>query len=140
MQQCLPASNIPTMPAIVMVSQVQALPVVCQPQVSQVVMQQPLNLATQPQFPIGGTTQTQTVTITPHLGQTLVSGNNTWRHNHGWCNTNNHNSNKYTKDLSNKSLQIVGNHIFKAVKTNHSTMVMPTNLTKVTSIKCIMLV
>ena len=34
MQQCLPMSNIPTTLAIVMVSQVQALPVVCQPQVS----------------------------------------------------------------------------------------------------------
>jgi hypothetical protein len=51
MQQCLPMSNIPTTPAIVTVSQVQALPVVCQPQVSQVVMQQPLVPATQPQSP-----------------------------------------------------------------------------------------
>ena len=60
MQQCLPMSNIPTTSAIVTMSQVQALPVVCQPQVSQVVMQHPL-------FP--GMTQAQTGTITPHLGQ-----------------------------------------------------------------------
>lgn len=39
MQQRLPMSNIPTTPAIVTVSQVQALPVVCQPHVCQVVMQ-----------------------------------------------------------------------------------------------------
>ena len=56
MQQCVPMSNIPTTPAIVTVSQVQALPVVCQPQVSQVVMQQPLDPATQPQSPTGGMT------------------------------------------------------------------------------------
>lgn len=47
-------SNIPTTPAIVMVSQVQALPVVCQPQVSQVMIQQPLVSATQSQSPISG--------------------------------------------------------------------------------------
>lgn len=39
MQQCVPVTNIPTTPAIVTVSQVQTMPVVCQPQVSQVVMQ-----------------------------------------------------------------------------------------------------
>lgn len=39
MQQCVSMSNIPTTSAIVTVLQVQALPVVCQPQVSQVVMQ-----------------------------------------------------------------------------------------------------
>ena len=39
MQQCLPMSNIPTTLAIVTMSQVQALSIVCQPQVSQVVMQ-----------------------------------------------------------------------------------------------------
>jgi hypothetical protein len=44
----------PTTPAIVTVSQVQALPVVCQPQSSQVVMQQPLDPATQPQSPTSG--------------------------------------------------------------------------------------
>jgi len=71
MQQCLPISNIPTTPAIVTVSQVQALPVVCQPQVSQVVMQQPLDPATQPQSPTGRMTQAQMGTITPHLGQTV---------------------------------------------------------------------
>ena len=69
MQQCLPMSNIPTTPAIVAVSQVQVLPVVCQPQLSQVVMQQPLAPATQPQSPTGEMTQDQTGTITPHLGQ-----------------------------------------------------------------------
>ena len=57
MQQCLPMSNISTTPAILMVSQVQAFPVVCQPQVSQVVMQQPLIPATQPQSPTSGMTQ-----------------------------------------------------------------------------------
>lgn len=39
MQPSLLVSNIPTTPAIVTVSQVQALPVVGQPQVSQVVIQ-----------------------------------------------------------------------------------------------------
>ena len=62
-------SDIPTTPAIVIVSQVQVLPIVCQPQVSQVVMQQPLDPATQPQSSTGGMTQAQTGTITPHLGQ-----------------------------------------------------------------------
>ena len=71
MQQCLPMSNIPTTPAIVTMSQVQAMLVVCQPQVSQVVMQQPLDPATQPQSPTSGPTQVQTGTITPHLGQTV---------------------------------------------------------------------
>ena len=48
MQLSLSVSNIPTTPAIVTVSQVQAFPVVCQPQVSQVVVQQPLVSTTQP--------------------------------------------------------------------------------------------
>ena len=74
MQQCSPMSNIPTMSAIVTVSQVQALPIVCQPQFSQVVMQQPLVPATQPQLPTSGMTQAQTGTITPHLGQTVSIG------------------------------------------------------------------
>jgi len=52
MQPNLPVSNIPTTPAIVIVLQVQALPVVCQPQVSQVVIQQPLVSTTKPQLPI----------------------------------------------------------------------------------------
>ena len=56
------------------VSQVQALPVVCQPQVSQVVMQQPLVPATQLQSPTSGMTQAQIGTITPHLGQTASIG------------------------------------------------------------------
>jgi len=73
MQPTLPMSNIPTTPTIVTVSQAQALPVVCQPQVSQVVVQQPLVSMTQPQSPnsgsLTGVTQAQTSTITPHLGQ-----------------------------------------------------------------------
>jgi len=56
MQQCSPMSNILTTLAIVTVSQVQALPIVCQPQFSQVVMQQPLVPATQPQSPTSGMT------------------------------------------------------------------------------------
>ena len=39
MQQCVPVTNIPTTPAIVTMSQVQTMPVVCQPQISQVLMQ-----------------------------------------------------------------------------------------------------
>ena len=74
MQQCLPMSNIPTTPTIMTVSQVQAFPVICQPQVSQVVMQQPLVPTTQPQSPTSGMTQAQTGTITPHLGQTVSVG------------------------------------------------------------------
>ena len=57
MQQCVPVTNIPTTPAIVTVSQVQAMPVACQPQISQVVMQQPLDHGSQPQSPTGGATQ-----------------------------------------------------------------------------------
>jgi hypothetical protein len=68
MQQCVPVTNIPTTPAIVTVSQVQTMPVVCQPQISQVLMQQPLDPATQPQSPTGGATQVQSGTTTPHLG------------------------------------------------------------------------
>jgi hypothetical protein len=68
MQQCVPMSSIPTTPAIVTVSQVQSMPVVCQPQV---VMQQPIDPATQPQSPTAGTTQIQTGTITPHLGPSV---------------------------------------------------------------------
>jgi len=71
MQQCLPMSNIPTMLAIVTMSQVQTLHVVCQPQVSQVVMQQPFDPVTQPQSPTRGMTQARMGTITPHLGQTV---------------------------------------------------------------------
>ena len=71
MQQCVPMTNIPTTPAIVTVSQVQAMPVACQPQISQVVMQQPLEHGSQPQSPTGGATQVQTGTITPHLGPTV---------------------------------------------------------------------
>lgn len=54
MQQSLPMSNIPTTPAIVTVSQIQALPVVCQPQVSQVTIQQPLVPAMPPQSLVSG--------------------------------------------------------------------------------------
>lgn len=78
MQQSLHVSNIPTTPAIVTVSQVQALHVVCQPQVSQVVIQQPLVSTTQRQSPIYGSlteaTQVQTSTITPHLSQIASIG------------------------------------------------------------------
>ena len=78
MQQSLPMSNIPTTPAIVTVSQVQVLHVVCQPQVSQVVIQKPLISTTPPQSPISGSltgmTQAQTGTITPHLGQIASIG------------------------------------------------------------------
>lgn len=49
MQPVYPVSNIPTTPAIVTLSQVQALPVVCQPQVSQVAIQQPIVSAIQSQ-------------------------------------------------------------------------------------------
>ena len=78
MQQILPMSNIPTTLAIVMVSQVQALPIVCQPQVSQVAIQHPLISATPPQSSVSGSltgvTQIQMRTITPHLGQTSSIG------------------------------------------------------------------
>lgn len=42
MQLIHPVSNIPTTPAIVTVLQVQVLPIICQPQVSQVAIKQPL--------------------------------------------------------------------------------------------------
>ena len=74
MQQSVPMYNIPTTPAIVTVSQVQTLPVVSQPQVTQVLMQQPFELTTQPQSPTGGITQVQTGTITPHFGQAVSIG------------------------------------------------------------------
>jgi len=78
MQQNQLVSNIPTTLAIVTVSQVQALSVVCQPQVSQVVIQQPLVSSTQSQLLISGSltevTQAQMGTITPHLGQTSSIG------------------------------------------------------------------
>lgn len=78
MQQSLHMSNIPTTPAIVMVLQVQVLPIVCQPQVSHVTIQQPLVSTTPPQSSISGSltgaTQAQTGTITPHLGQTTSIG------------------------------------------------------------------
>ena len=71
-------SNIPTTPAVVTMSQVQVFPVVCQPQVSQVAIQQPLVSTTPPQSSISGSltgvTQAQTGTITPHLGQTTSIG------------------------------------------------------------------
>ena len=65
MQQFVPVTNIETTPAIVTVSQVQAIPVTCQPQV---VMQQSLDHGSQPQSPTGGATHVQMGTITPHLG------------------------------------------------------------------------
>ena len=64
-------TNIPTTPAIVTVSQVQAMPVACKPQIPQVGMQQPLDHGSQPQSPTGGVTQVQTGTITLHLGPTV---------------------------------------------------------------------
>ncbi len=78
MQPTQPVSNIPTTPAIVVVSQVQALPVVCRPQVSQVATQQPLvsTAQSQPQVSasLPGMTQDQTGIITPHLGQSSSIG------------------------------------------------------------------
>ena len=67
-----PVSNTPTIPAIVTTSQVQALPVVCQPQVSHVAIQQPLVLVIQSQPQVSaslfGATQAQTSNMNPHLG------------------------------------------------------------------------
>ena len=78
MQPIQLVSNIPTTPAIATVSQVQVLTVVCQPQVSQVIIQQPLVSTTQSQPQISdsliGMTHAQTGTITPHLGQTFSIG------------------------------------------------------------------
>lgn len=72
MQQNQPMLNIPTTLAIVSVLQVQVLPNVCQPQVSQVVLQQPLVSMAQSQPQISasltGMTRAQIGTITPHLG------------------------------------------------------------------------
>lgn len=53
-QQSLPMTNTPTTSAIVVVSQAQASLVVCQPQVSQVVMEKTLVPTTQPQSPTSG--------------------------------------------------------------------------------------
>jgi len=73
MQPTLPVSNITTTPAIVIVSQVQAQPIVCQPQITQVPIQQPLVSTAPPQSQISAsltrTTQAQTGVMTPHLGQ-----------------------------------------------------------------------
>ena len=70
--------NIPITPTIVTMSQVQALPVVCQPQVSQVAIQQPLVLAiqSQPQVSasLSGATQAQIGIMTPNLGQSSSIG------------------------------------------------------------------
>lgn len=78
MQPVHPVSNTPTIPATVTASQLQALPVVCQPQVSQVSIQQPLVSAiqSQPQVSasLSGATQAQTSTMTPHLGQSSSIG------------------------------------------------------------------
>jgi len=78
MQPNIHVSNIPTTPDIVTMSQVQALPFVCQPQVSQVVIQQPLVSTTQPQSPISGSltksNQDQKGTITHYFGQTSSIG------------------------------------------------------------------
>ena len=78
MQPSIPMSNIPTTLTIVTVLQVQVFPIVFQPQVSQVVIQQPLVSTTQPQSPISGSltgvAQAQMGTITPHLGQTTSIG------------------------------------------------------------------
>jgi len=78
MQLVHPVSNTPTIPATVTASQVQALPVVCQPQVSQVAIQQPLIsvIQSQPQVSasLSGVTQAQTSTMTPHLGQSSSIG------------------------------------------------------------------
>lgn len=73
-QQSSPMTNIPTTPAIVAVSQVQALPVVCQPQISQVAIEQSLVPPTQPQSPTSGMAQVQTGNTNPHLGQTVIAG------------------------------------------------------------------
>lgn len=57
-----------------MVLQVQMLPIVCQRQISQVAIQQPLDSMMPPQSSISGSligvTQAQTGIVTPHLGQT----------------------------------------------------------------------
>ena len=78
MQPVHHVSNIPTIPGMVIASQVQALPIVCQPQVSQVAVQQPLVSTTQSQpqvsASLSGATQAQTSTMTPHLGQSSSIG------------------------------------------------------------------
>ena len=78
MQPVHPMSNIHTTPTIVTISQVQVLPIVCQPQVSQVAIQQPLISAIQSQPQVSasssGETQAQTGIMTPHLGQSSSIG------------------------------------------------------------------
>ena len=78
MQPVHPVSNIPTIPAMVTASQVQVLPIVCQPQVSQVAIQQPLVSTTQSQpqvsASLSGANQDRTSTVTPHLGQSSSIG------------------------------------------------------------------
>ena len=78
MQPVRPVSNVATIPGMVIASQVQALPTVCQPQVSQVAIQQPLvsTSQSQPQVSasLSGVTQDQTSTVTPHLGQSSSIG------------------------------------------------------------------
>ena len=66
-QQSSPMTKIPTMPTIVVVSQVQASPIVCQPQVSQVAIQQSLVPLTQPQSPTSGMAQVQMGNPNPNL-------------------------------------------------------------------------
>ncbi|MCY6524940.1 hypothetical protein, partial [Actinobacillus pleuropneumoniae] len=64
--------------AIVTVLQVQAQPVVGQPKITQVTVQQPLVPTTPPQSqisaPLTGATQAQTGVMTLHLGQTSSIG------------------------------------------------------------------
>ena len=78
MQPFHPVSNVATIPGMVIASQVQALPTVCQPQVSQVAIQQSLVLTSQSQpqvsASLSGATQDQTSTVTPHLGQSSSIG------------------------------------------------------------------
>ena len=78
MQPVHPVLNIPTIPAMVTASQVKALPVVCQPQQTQVAIQQPLVSTTQSQpqvsASLSGVTQDQTSIVTPHLGQSSSIG------------------------------------------------------------------
>ncbi len=73
-QQSSPMTNIPTTPAIVAVSQVQVSPVVCQPQVSQVAIQQYFVPLTQPQSATSGMAQVQMGNTNPHLGQIVSVG------------------------------------------------------------------
>lgn len=78
MQPVHTVSSTPTIPATVTASQVRAPPVVCQPQVSQVAIQQPLFSAIQSQPQVSaslyGATQAQTSTMTSDLGQSSSIG------------------------------------------------------------------